>query len=80
MKRRGPLIFTSGMAPRADGVLIFRGMVLNDTLAVTYCDAFVLACRNAPYAAGATLEGGETIRAILSLTVHIAEEEGFTEN
>lgn len=44
----------------------------------TYKDAVLLACGNAVAAARGMLDSGERIRAILSLTVYVAAEPGFT--
>ena len=53
--RDGNLIFTSGMTPRKDGVLMLTGPVkVNEPLG-TYRDAVMLACGNALAAARATL-------------------------
>lgn len=76
--RNGNLIFTSGMTPRKDGVLMLAGLVRADEPLDTYRDAVVLACENALAAARARLRKDERIRAILSLTVYVAAEQGFT--
>ncbi len=76
--RNGNLIFTSGMTPRKDGVMTLTGPVKVDEPLDTYKDAVLLACGNALTAARAMLGSGERIRAILSLTVYVAAEPGFT--
>lgn len=76
--RNGNLIFTSGMTPRKDGVLMLAGLVRADEPLDTYREAVVLACENALAAARAMLGKDERIRAILSLTVYVAAEQGFT--
>ncbi len=76
--RNGNLIFTSGMTPRKDGVLVQTGPVKVDEPLDTYREAVLLACGNALTAARAMLGSGERIRAILSLTVYVAAEPGFT--
>lgn len=76
--RNGNLIFTSGMTPRKDGVLVLTGPVKVDEPLDTYRDAVLLACGNALTAARAMLGNGERISAILSLTVYVAAEPGFT--
>jgi enamine deaminase RidA (YjgF/YER057c/UK114 family) len=76
--RNGNLVFTSGMTPRLDGVLIMSGPVKVDVPLDTYRDAVILACSNALTAARALLEAGESIGAILSMTVYVAAEHGFT--
>lgn len=77
-RRHRDLIFTSGMTPRQDGVLTLTGPVRKDEPLDTYRDAVVLATRNALAAARARLGEGEAISSILSLTVYIAAEPGFT--
>ena len=76
--RDGNLIFTSGMTPRREGVLTLSGAVRADVPLETYRDAVVLACGNALAAARSVLKGDERIRAVLSLTVYVAAEPGFT--
>lgn len=76
--RHGDTIHTSGMTPRRDGVLILQGPVRADAPIDDYAQAVTLACQNALTAARATLRPGEAIAAILSMTVFIAAEPGFT--
>lgn len=76
-RRHGDLIFTSGMTPRLDGVLQFTGPVRKDAPVEDYRQAVLLACGNALAAARGVLAEGESISAILSLTVYIAAEPGF---
>jgi len=76
--RHGDMIFTSGMTPRRNGELLFTGPVRADAPVQDYRDAVVLACDNALAAARGRLNDGERIAAILSLTVYIAAEPGFT--
>jgi enamine deaminase RidA (YjgF/YER057c/UK114 family) len=76
--RHGGLIFTAGMTPRLDGVLQSSGPVAADADPARYRDAVVLAARNALSAASARLAPGEHLSAILSLTVYVAAEPGFT--
>lgn len=77
-RRHGELIFTSGMTPRRDGVLLFTGSVRSDAPLEEYRDAVILACSNALLAARGQLKEGERIATVLSLTVYIAAEAGFT--
>lgn len=77
-KRHGALIFTSGMTPRRDGVLQLTGPVKADAPLETWRDAVVLAAGNALVAARSVLAKDETIGSVLSLTVYIAAEPGFT--
>lgn len=76
--RHGSLIFTAGMTPRDNGVLQFTGLVAADADPALHRDAVVLACRNALLAAQAQLVAGERLSAIVSLTIYIAAEHGFT--
>lgn len=76
--RHGNLVFTSGMTPRKDGVLLFTGPVRAAEPVETYRSGVVLACSNALLAARSLLAEGEEIAAVLSLTVYIAAEEGFS--
>ncbi|MEB2846306.1 RidA family protein [Rhizobiales bacterium RZME27] len=76
--RRGDMIFTAGMTPRIDGVLQFDGIIAASANPANHADAVILACSNALSAAEAHLLADETIAAILSLTVYIAAEPGFT--
>jgi enamine deaminase RidA (YjgF/YER057c/UK114 family) len=76
-RRHGDLIFTAGMTPRRNGVLILSGPIPATGSIETYREAVVLAAGNALVAARGTLTVGETISAILSLTVYIAAEVGF---
>ena len=76
--RFGQLIVTAGMTPRNNGVLIKAGKVrLTDDLA-DYRDAVRQAAKNALTAARNQLKEGEAIARILSVTVFINAEEGFT--
>ena len=76
-RRHGGLVFTSGMTPRLNGVLQFTGPVRKDVPVEHYREAVLLACANALAAARGVLAEGESIAAILSLTVYIAAEPGF---
>lgn len=76
--RHGDLIFTAGMTPRLDGVLESVGPVAIDADPEHYRDAVTLAARNALSAARARLMDGERLAAILSMTVYVATEPGFT--
>jgi enamine deaminase RidA (YjgF/YER057c/UK114 family) len=77
-RRHGDLIFTAGMTPRRNGILVSTGPVSATGPIEIYREAVVLAADNALAAAHGTLRAGETISAVLSLTVYIAAEAGFT--
>ena len=72
------LIFTAGMTPRDNGVLIKAGKIgLNDDLE-DYRAAVRQAAKNALTAARNKLAEGEKISRILSITVYVNGEEGYT--
>lgn len=77
-RRSGKLIVTAGMTPRIDGRLAHSGPVRGNPEAEEHRDAVVLACRNALTAARSLLQPAEELDAILSMTVYIAAEPGFT--
>jgi enamine deaminase RidA (YjgF/YER057c/UK114 family) len=68
--RQGDLIFTSGMTPRRDGVLLSKGLVRNDTPLEEYREAVQLACGNALTAVQGQLVAGEHLAGILSFEAH----------
>ena len=69
--RYGNLIFTAGMTPRKDGVLLMSGKISPDRPLDDYKDAVIQAASNALTAAQNTLGEGEKIVQILSLTVYL---------
>lgn len=79
-KRHKDLIFTSGMTPRREGVLVEKGAVRIGVPLDTYEDAVILATSNALSAGRAVLEDGETIGSVLNMTVYIAAQDGFAEH
>ena len=76
--RHGSLIYTAGMTPRKDGVLLMSGKVLADVPPETYKEAVIQAADNALTAARNCLAPGESIAQILSLTVYVNAESGYT--
>jgi len=76
--RRGELIFTAGMTPRRDGVLLLAGRVRASEPLETYREAVRLAAANALTAAQNMLADGERIAQVLSLSVFICAEPDFT--
>ena len=76
--RFGNLIYTAGMTPRKNGVMIFSGRVEKDVPLETYKDAVRQAADNALTAALNKLEEGERIARVLSMTVYVNAEDGFT--
>lgn len=76
--RYGNLIFTAGMTPRKDGVLLMSGKISPDRPLDDYRDAVIQAASNALTAAQNTLGEGEKIVQILSLTVYLNATEDYT--
>ena len=76
--RYGNLIFTAGMTPRKDGVLMMAGKISPDRPLDDYRDAVIQAASNALTAAQNTLAPGERIVQILSLTVYLNATEDYT--
>ncbi|RWR05291.1 RidA family protein [Siminovitchia fortis] len=75
--RFGSLIYTAGMTPRNNGVLIQSGKVSTKEPIENYKEAVRQAVANALAAAQNTLSEQEQLKQILSLTVYIQAEEGF---
>lgn len=75
--RDGNLVFTAGMTPREDGVLILQGKVRADEPLETYRPAVELAAANALRAARDVLAAGERIARIINMTVYVAAQEPF---
>ena len=76
--RFGDLIVTAGMTPRKNGQLIRTGRVEIDAPLETYKDAVRQAADNALTAARNQLKEGERIARVMSMTVYINAEDGFT--
>lgn len=76
-RRHGDLIFTAGMTPRRDGVLIHHGPVTAETTPESCRDAVTLAVQNALAAARGQLQAGEVIIAIVHMTVFVAGVPGL---
>lgn len=75
--RFGNLIFTAGMTPRNNGVLIQSGKVIAEQPIINYKEAVLQAVANALTAAKNLLSEQEKIEQILSLNVYINAEETF---
>lgn len=75
--RHGDLIFTAGMTPRDNGVLVSCGKVTQAAPLESYREAVQLAVANALNAAGDVLLDQERIHQVLVLTVYIAAEKQF---
>lgn len=76
--RFGDMIFTAGMTPRNNGVLIKTGKIGPEDVIDDYTDAVRQAAKNALTAARNKLEEGEKIVQIMSITVYVNAREGFT--
>ena len=74
------VIFTAGMTPRENGVLLMTGKVGMDEPVETYRDAVRQAAKNALIAAENKLEQGEYIARVLSITVFVNAPEGYTKH
>ena len=77
-KRSGNLIFTAGMTPRKDGVLIQTGQVDPARPLTDYRDAARQAAGNALAAAASVLKEGEKLGDVLSMTVMVNAPAGYT--
>ena len=75
--RFGNIIYTAGMTPRKNGVLIQSGKVLTAEPVSTYKEAVRQAATNALTAAINTLEEQERLGQILTLTVYVNAEESY---
>ena len=76
--RFGDVIVTAGMTPRKNGQLIQTGPVLKDAPLEDYKDAVRQAAENALTAARNQLAEDECIVRVLSMTVYVNAEDGFT--
>lgn len=76
--RGGNIIYTAGMTPRNNGVLIFTGKVKTDEPIETYRDAVRQATSNALTAASNILKENERIDRVLTLSVYVNAEDNFT--
>lgn len=77
-KRHGDLVYTSGMTPRDNGVLMFKGAVSPGAPLESYQAAVELAAKNALTSARLLLAPHERVAGVLSLTVYVAAEPEFT--
>ncbi len=76
--RYGSLIYTAGMTPRKNGVLLMSGKISPDRPLDDYREAVIQAASNALTAAQNTLKEGEKIVQILSLTVYLNTTPDYT--
>ena len=76
-KRCGNLVFTAGMTPRNNGVLIMEGKIDNNEPLEKYIIAVEQATENALKAIKNILSKDEVIVDILSLNVYVNSENNF---
>lgn len=76
--RYANLIYTSGMTPRKEGVLIYSGKIFVTDSIESHRDAIRLATLNALVAAQSCLKEDEKISVIAQLNVFLNAEAGFT--
>lgn len=76
--RYGSFIFTAGMTPRNNGILLMSGKVSAIEPLETYRTVVRQAAANALAAARNQLAEGETIARLMSVTVYVNAEEGYT--
>lgn len=74
------IIYTAGMTPRIDGKLILEGKVSANHPLDYYRAAARQAAANALIAAKNVLEDEEQIAKVLTMTVYVNTEEGYTEH
>lgn len=76
--KAGKLVYSAGMTPRLDGKLILTGKVTADQPLDFYKEAVVQAAKNAIVAIENALTDGEELEQILSMTVYVNAEDGYT--
>lgn len=75
--RHGDVVFTAGMTPRRDGVLVVRGVVGADISVDEAKNAAGVAAANALAAVAAAAGGLDNVERLLRLTVFVAAAPGF---
>ena len=76
--RTDNMIFTAGMTPRKNGILIKSGKIKLSESLEDYKEAVIQATTNAITAARNVLVEGEELSRVLSFSVYVNAEEGFT--
>ncbi|MBP2239039.1 enamine deaminase RidA (YjgF/YER057c/UK114 family) [Sinorhizobium kostiense] len=79
-KRHHDVVFTSGMTPRANGILTHTGTFTNDVDLEDCKEAVELAASNAMAAARRLLNGKERIDSILAMTVFVSASGDFNQH
>ncbi|RYF61647.1 MAG: RidA family protein [Comamonadaceae bacterium] len=77
-RRHENTVFTAGMTPRENGVLLFSGKVRHDVDIGSLAEPVALATRNAVEAARSVLRGSEDFAQLLHMVVYIACEPDFS--
>lgn len=77
-KRFNNIIYTAGMTPRNKGKVILEGKITVDRPLDFYKPAVCQAVSNALVAAVNCLQDNEKIATIITMTVYVNAEEGFT--
>ena len=77
--RHGKMIYTSGMTPRIDGTLQYKGKMKAAKKVKKYRKAVRLATKNALLAAQHRLKKNESIM-VLQLNLFLNTEQGFTKH
>lgn len=79
--RYGDLIWTAGLTPRVNGVMLRPGKVSSEEPSLEiYRESVAQAAANALTAAKSKLNEGEEIKQILSMTAYIAADTAFTKH
>lgn len=71
------LIWTAGMTPRDNGILIKTGKLSNSDTLANYWNAVRQAAKNTFNAASNTLADGEAIARLITFTVYVNAESDF---
>lgn len=72
------IIFTAGMTPRKNGVLVQLGPIKADEPLENYEVAILQSIDNAYSAAMHLVEKNEEVKQVLSVTVYVNADEGYT--
>lgn len=75
--RYAHLVYSAGMTPRLDGVLLMAEQVTSDQPLEYYQTAVRQAAANALTAVRSTLGADESIKAVMSTTVYVNAVQGF---
>ncbi len=76
--RHADIVYTAGMTPRKEGVLVQTGGVIAELSPDFYTESVIQATENAVTAIQNMLENGEKIIQILTMTVYVNAAEDYT--